>query len=477
MREVVAHQKSREENGYDNLYVTEFEPFQKVAAEQKKGGQDGHFSFEESFLEIDSLGHVYDQLPPRPLQKLQELPTLAWFRNVDVGTKLVGETGPKSFDVHVLVTTKSEAASFREEVGKLASGNDYGALRQLKNYAGAVSFFGGKGPKCENCVNNPLINASLLLNDVLVELGDPKRSQLELVTVAEDEHGDFSMLNEIQEGKYGENCTLPSPTIEGPYFEKSFPTLSKGAQTDGEYTEEIRHLQQLLTKYGYYGGSLDGDFGDKTNAAIRALQRSAGLKVDGVIGKQTMARITQPRYDTEKDRSKPAEVEQGRAVESSGERNFEAGQEIKYWVGTAPGYLQREDILADISEALKEWENIGIVKFTMVDNRDDSDIHLLWGDHSDENAMKFDGPGGEIARASAKGIVFDSSERWVTGMKGEPKRRAFRLRPVVLHEIGHVLGLGHCDNSRQVMSPYYTPTRVALTPDDKASVRALYGSS
>jgi murein L,D-transpeptidase YcbB/YkuD len=52
-----------------------------------------------------------------------------------------------------------------------------------------------------------------------------------------------------------------------------------------------KDVQYLLKKLGYYQGKLDGDFGNKTIAAIKAFQNDASLKSDGVAGKRTKARL------------------------------------------------------------------------------------------------------------------------------------------------------------------------------------------
>ena len=49
----------------------------------------------------------------------------------------------------------------------------------------------------------------------------------------------------------------------------------------------------------------DGNFGPKTNQAVKAFQRQQGLKVDGVVGSQTLAALqrktptSQPRRSTQ----------------------------------------------------------------------------------------------------------------------------------------------------------------------------------
>ncbi len=60
------------------------------------------------------------------------------------------------------------------------------------------------------------------------------------------------------------------------------PLLRKG--DDGE-TVEI--LQRALAARGFSPGAIDGDFGNKTDDAVKAFQRSRGLGADGIVGKDT----------------------------------------------------------------------------------------------------------------------------------------------------------------------------------------------
>lgn len=78
--------------------------------------------------------------------------------------------------------------------------------------------------------------------------------------------------------KAADNVTAGSSAV---IDSTQYPTLKKGCK--GEY---VKKLQQRLCSLGYTV-VCDGIFGDKTLAAVRALQRVNGLAVDGIVGKKT----------------------------------------------------------------------------------------------------------------------------------------------------------------------------------------------
>ncbi|MBP3657441.1 MAG: peptidoglycan-binding protein [Clostridia bacterium] len=53
----------------------------------------------------------------------------------------------------------------------------------------------------------------------------------------------------------------------------------------------VRTLQQNLTKLGYYWAEITGNFGAKTETAVKRFQEENGLKPDGVAGAKTLAAI------------------------------------------------------------------------------------------------------------------------------------------------------------------------------------------
>ena len=71
-------------------------------------------------------------------------------------------------------------------------------------------------------------------------------------------------------------------------------------------------------------------------------------------------------------------------------------------------------------------------------------------------------------------LVLNMLVPWVAGCTPGPRIDLFS---VVLHELGHVAGLGHSGDPSAVMAPSYTGPRCAPAADDQAAVRALYPGS
>jgi peptidoglycan hydrolase-like protein with peptidoglycan-binding domain len=59
----------------------------------------------------------------------------------------------------------------------------------------------------------------------------------------------------------------------------------------GEKGAQIVALQDRLNTLGYWAGTANGTFGDQTQQAVYALQKSAGVDRDGVVGPQTQAAL------------------------------------------------------------------------------------------------------------------------------------------------------------------------------------------
>ncbi len=56
----------------------------------------------------------------------------------------------------------------------------------------------------------------------------------------------------------------------------------------GQSGQMVKQIQQKLKNWGYYNGKVDGIFGSKTKEAVKYFQRKNGLKVDGIVGANTL---------------------------------------------------------------------------------------------------------------------------------------------------------------------------------------------
>ena len=74
-------------------------------------------------------------------------------------------------------------------------------------------------------------------------------------------------------------------------------------------------------------------------------------------------------------------------------------------------------------------------------------------------------------------VLFNVHESWDT-YAGSPRPAGVDFHRVALHELGHVLGLDHPNDHGQTVAAIMNsrPNRERLQPDDRAGIRAIYGS-
>lgn len=65
--------------------------------------------------------------------------------------------------------------------------------------------------------------------------------------------------------------------------------ISEVLSKRGSTGTEVINIQKKLKNWGYYTGSVDGIYGKLTEEAVRYFQRTNGLTVDGIAGKNTLA--------------------------------------------------------------------------------------------------------------------------------------------------------------------------------------------
>ncbi len=156
-----------------------------------------------------------------------------------------------------------------------------------------------------------------------------------------------------------------------------------------------------------------------------------------------------------------------------------------YWTLAVPSdQLDLDAQLAVIEDAFAQWAEACTLTFTRVDSKEEADIVISFVNCDEVDGTCFDGAGteerNEVARAFFPGtaragvIQLDAGEDvWTL----ESREGDVCLLAVVLHEIGHALGLEHSAFEASVMATDYDMPIEALTLDDADAIQRLYGSA
>lgn len=88
--------------------------------------------------------------------------------------------------------------------------------------------------------------------------------------------------------KYDEEPKDETPTPNSNSVKVELSTLKKGSKGD-----QVKAVQRMLYSMGYDLGAskVDGDFGSKTDAAVKAYQNKNSLTADGIVGQKTWDKL------------------------------------------------------------------------------------------------------------------------------------------------------------------------------------------
>ncbi|XP_047331016.1 metalloendoproteinase 2-MMP-like [Impatiens glandulifera] len=250
----------------------------------------------------------------------------------------------------------------------------------------------------------------------------------------------------------------------------------------GDKIKGLDQVKRYLIKYGYINSfSSDHqleDFDDILAQAIKKYQVFNHLESSGILDANTLAQMAMPRCGMP-DFVNGTAIPHGRKLvlyRSDGSYyTFESSKWYKFNLTWALRPGTRADARRPITSALGKWASVSKFHFfpSPVFDRADIQISFFRGAHVGDKAP-FDGPGGTLAHSGypPSGILhFDADETWADGAVP----RTYDIGTVGLHELGHVLGLGHSNVPSAVMWPYIVQgTTKGLDPDDIAGIRALY---
>lgn len=243
----------------------------------------------------------------------------------------------------------------------------------------------------------------------------------------------------------------------------------------GDIAKGLSEVKEYLYLFGYLNSTSHSNFTDyftlNLQSAITNYQENFNLKVTGQLNINTCYMMSQHRCGV-------ADIINGTTTMNSGKSNTtsftrwwkEGKRELTYAIH--PENNVTNGVKFVLQDVFNRWSNVTALKFTETTSFNISDVEVAF--------VAFDGRGGtvggvEINYSEGVGSVYlDSEEEWV--VRGETEEGDVDLETVVMHMVGHVLGLGHSSVEEAVMYPIVVKEKkTELAYDDLQRIYQIYG--
>lgn len=274
----------------------------------------------------------------------------------------------------------------------------------------------------------------------------------------------------------------------------SFLGCRNGVKADG-----LAKVKQYFQRFGYINASfsnLTDEFDDYMESALKTYQKNFNLNQTGVLDGATLQTMIKPRCGN-------ADIVNGTTSMNSGKPTTSSFLNTVAHYSFFPGrprwpsskteltyaFLRENQVEQSVrvvfARAFERWSEVTNLNFTEISSFSAADIRIGFfsGDHND--GEPFDGVMGTLAHAfSPPSGMFhlDGDENWVLDgnfFDAPSFVTAVDLESVAIHEIGHLLGLGHSSVEDAIMYPSISSAtrKVELTEDDILGVQELYGAN
>ena len=262
----------------------------------------------------------------------------------------------------------------------------------------------------------------------------------------------------------------------------------------GEKVKGLHQLKTYLERFGYlnYQNSQnqthanDDDFDDLLESAIKTYQLNYHLKITGTLDAQTVSKMTAPRCGV-------PDIVNGTNFMRSGKKRTRHSHNTLHTVSHFsffPGYPRwpasrthltygflpgtNSNAISAVARAFNNWAGATHFTFSQTPNVGNANLKIGFHRRNHGDGAPFDGPGGTLAHAFAPTdgrFHYDADESWVVGSV----RGGMDMETVALHEIGHLLGLGHSSVPDAIMfASISSGMTKGLHRDDIEGIRNLY---
>ncbi|CAI9759230.1 unnamed protein product [Fraxinus pennsylvanica] len=271
------------------------------------------------------------------------------------------------------------------------------------------------------------------------------------------------------------------------YFLKGLQGCHKGEKVEG-----LHQLKNYLEKFGYLNYSsvknkTSDDFDDALESAIRNYQINYDIKATGILDAETVSKMMTPRCGMPDIVNGTSRMRAGGMDHTHhGSKSIHMVSHYSFFPGNPRWPPSKTHLtyafeantpaaaFSPVARAFNTWDSATRFSFSRVQNTAGADLVIGFHRRDHGDGAPFDGPGGTIAHAFAPTngwFHYDADERYSIGaMAG-----AFDLETVALHEIGHLLGLGHSSVRNAIMFPSIAAgTTKGLDADDIEGIRVLY---
>ncbi|CAM0913489.1 unnamed protein product [Alopecurus aequalis] len=290
------------------------------------------------------------------------------------------------------------------------------------------------------------------------------------------------------------SAALPdiTPLLSNPW--SAFQNLS-GCHF-GDQRQGLAKLKDYLGHFGYLPTSptkFNDMFDADMESAIRTYQANFGLEVTGQLDAATLAKMMAPRCGVADIINGTSTMGKSSTIRGRNLYSYFPGKQswprskksLRYAITeTSATTIDKATLSAVFARAFTRWSEATLLNFTETASASDADITIGFyaGNHGDGEG--FDGPLGTLAHAFSPTdgrFHLDAAETWVAGgdVSLASSDSAVDLESVAVHEIGHLLGLGHTSVEDAIMYPTITSRtrKVDLQSDDVVGIQSLYGSN